>query len=538
MQDPTLQPSEMLKFLEEPLNYPHQPSAVEVAQTHASYVAITEDYVYKLKKPVDLGFMDFTSPQKRRNNAIREVNLNRRLAEEVYLGVVPLTITQEGEAKLLDEYKNPEEVPEGYPDYAVKMITLESDYFFKVLMEEGQLKTSDLDRIINKLVSFYQNQSPNNEVLSNGQIENIKKNTHDNFRVLYKFIGKTLSQPVLDGIKYFTDQFFECNEELFHRRIQEKKILDLHGDLHLDHIHLHPDRLSIFDCIEFNNRFRYIDIANDLAFLAMDLDYIGKHEWSRYIVEQMEEQLKDDKLKELTDFYKVYRACVRGKVESIKSSEQEVEEEDRQEAFNSAQSHLELALRYTIAGSGPLVLIVIGNIATGKSTLAENLAPMLNWPHYDSDRVRKNLAGIEPTKPTPDHLKQEIYAPDFTDKVYDQLKSEALKASHKKEGIILDATYGRKKLRENLTNALKEHKAPFTFIETHTDEQTIIERLKERAPQEHQPSDARIEDFSDLYHRYEPPKEVEQKNLIQINTALSKQENQARVFKELIDNRL
>ena len=275
---------ELLAFLLDARSYPHRPKQVRLKQTHSSYVLLAAPYAYKIKKPVNFGFLDFSTLEKRRYFSEREVELNRRLCPDVHLGVVPISLR----AGRLTFGPGDEIV-----EYAVKMRQLEDRYFFLRLLKKDQIGTKDLDRIVSVLKAFYEAQKPTEEIAAWGRIESLKISTDENFRQTEDFIGFTISRPAFETIRFYTDNFYTRNAGLFESRIRGQRIRDCHGDLHLEHIHIAPTRLSIYDCIEFNDRFRCIDIANDVAFLAMDLDYHHRPDLSKEFTARIADALGD-----------------------------------------------------------------------------------------------------------------------------------------------------------------------------------------------------------------------------------------------------
>src|SRR5204862_4523603 len=255
----------------------------------------------------------------------REIALNRRLAPEVYLEVVPIYKTTSGFSF------NPKgEIVE----YAVKMKKLPHGWFLNELLKKNLVGEKEINRVISALRQFYQAETPTPEIEQWGTPEKLKISTDENVTQVERFIGKTISPAGFDTIRHYTDQFYVVNKTLFHERIQQHRILDCHGDLHLDHVHLTPEAVTIFDCIEFNDRFRFIDIANDLAFLAMDFDFEGRSDLAHLLLQTAARKLRDPELLTVSNFYKCYRAFVRGKVESIQAIEPETEnpEEHAQQA--------------------------------------------------------------------------------------------------------------------------------------------------------------------------------------------------------------
>lgn len=374
----------LLPFLLNPQSYPHRPREVRLVQTHASFVFIAPPFVFKVKKPVNFGFLDFSTLERRRHFCEREVELNRRLCPGAYLGVVPISAAGGGFTFGAGD---------AVVEYAVQMRQLTQRHFLDRVLARGAVTPRDLDRIAAALKAFYLAQHPTAAVEAWGRVDRLRISTDENFRQTRAFIGRTISRAALAAIRRFTNGFYRRNGALFAARVRGRSIRDCHGDLHLEHIHLTPGALHIYDCIEFNDRFRYVDVASDAAFLAMDLDFEGRPNLARHFVAKLAAALHDDGLPRLMDFYKCYRAYVRGKVESLHSAAPAAPEAERQASAERARRYFRLALRYAVAGSGPLVLVVMGRIASGKSTLARALGAKLGWEVVSSNRVRKELAG-------------------------------------------------------------------------------------------------------------------------------------------------
>jgi aminoglycoside phosphotransferase family enzyme len=197
------------------------------------------------------------------------------------------------------------------------MRELPSGWFLSELLARGLVGEMEINRVIACLHRFYESETPTPEIEQWGTPEKLKISTDENFTQVEPFVGRTISPAAFEAIRYYTNQFYIVNENLFRERIQQHWILDCHGDLHLDHIHLTPEATTIFDCIEFNDRFRFIDIANDLAFLAMDFDFKGRTDLGNLLFRNAAREFGDDGMLKVANFYKCYRAFVRGKVESI-----------------------------------------------------------------------------------------------------------------------------------------------------------------------------------------------------------------------------
>ncbi|MEL7833714.1 AAA family ATPase [Fodinibius sp. N2] len=505
--------SPLISFLQSPDAYAHSPDSVTHVQTHISHVFIASPYVYKCKKSVDFGFLDYSSLEKRRKFCDREVELNRRLSDGIYLGVA--AIVKDGDSyQLTDEKAADDKVVE----YAVKMKQLPEEYFLHSYLEQDTLSKKHLDRVADKLADFYLSQQPDEEILQYGEIESIKVNTDENFEQTRDFVDETIAENAYKAIQYFTNQYFEKRGGLFERRVAQKRIVDGHGDLHLEHIHITPDSVQIYDCIEFNDRFRYGDLAVDLAFLAMDLDFNDRWSDERYFIDQMAEKLDDPDLPKIIDFYKCYRAYVKGKVKSLQSGEPEVPKKDRQRARQTAQQYFDLSLRYALLGSRPSAIIFMGKVGTGKSTLARHLHKKLSIEYFSTDEIRKRLAGLPLEERTPSTKRDTLYSEKMSEQTYQQLLDKAESNIRAGKSIILDATFSSRSSREKLIKKLTSLNVQLLFVEAQAPENIIKQRLKARENQDDVISDARIEDFDKLDRRYEPPAELEGKQLVEVAT--------------------
>jgi aminoglycoside phosphotransferase family enzyme/predicted kinase len=499
----------LIAFLESPESYPHRPAEVRAIQTHISWVFIASPFVFKAKKPVNLGFLDFSTLEKRHYFCQREIELNRRLCPETYLDVISIYETESGFSFS----------PQGnIVEYAVKMKELPHGWFLSELLEKNLVSEKEINRVISRLHRFYQAETSTPEIEQWGAPEKLKISTDENFTQVEPFVGKTISSVAFEAVRHFTNGFYVANEKLFHDRIQQHRILDCHGDLHLDHIHLTPDATTIFDCIEFNDRFRFIDIANDLAFLAMDFDFKGRSDLGNLLLRNAARELDDAEMLRVANLYKCYRAFVRGKVETIQATEKETR--NPQEHERQAARYFRLALRYAIAGSEPLVLVVMGGVGTGKSTIAKRLASELNWPVLSSDEIRKRLAGVPLTQRTPPELRAKIYSAQMTQQTYRKLLVDGLATLKENRGVILDATFSTRALRKFLFDQCKKANVLFQFVELEVDVNEIRKRLKLRDEKTAETSDARLEDFEKLNTAYHPPSELAP-GLIRVSTTMS-----------------
>ncbi len=333
---------EYIKFLLNKRNYPYHVQDVHLIQTHISYVLIAGDLVYKWKKKVDFGFLDFSTVEKRKVICEREIVLNRRLCPDIYLGLV--TINRCGSDSF--ELNGDGEVV----DYGVKMVRMDDRMMMSLVIARNELTQAHLNAIIEQLVPFYENADGEEPIQKYGEAKSIGVNVLENFDQTRSFIGtQGLSRSRFEVIRSYAESFLD-NEECFKKRITAGRIRDCHGDLHSGNICL-DKTVHIFDCIEFNQRFRYIDVAADVGFLAMDLDYHALFDLSSYFVNRFIDQSGDAGLGVVLDFYKCYRAYVRGKIGLFTAADPAVDKQTAKNCQVQAVRYLKLAEKYAGGGS-------------------------------------------------------------------------------------------------------------------------------------------------------------------------------------------
>ncbi len=322
--------------LQQPAAYPHPVAEVKLVQTHISYVLLAGEFVYKIKKPVNFGFLDFTTLEQRHHFCLEELRLNRRLCPSLYLEVLP--ITQEGDVIRLNGSGTPLE-------YCVKMARMPEERMMGAVIRRGELNSAMLDGVVDLLVPFYEQAAGGDEIRAFGSAQAVSVNVLENFEQTTAFIGcPALSQAQFDTISAYAKGFL-TNEPLFAERQAAGKVRDCHGDLYSANICL-AEQIYIYDCIEFNERFRYCDVASDVAFLAMDLDYAGLGDLCQHFIATFIERANDPGLMPMLNFYKCYRAYVRGKIGLFTAHAPEVDPATRETCLTQAKRYFELATRY------------------------------------------------------------------------------------------------------------------------------------------------------------------------------------------------
>ncbi len=479
-----------------PRAYPHKTELIKVIQTQMSCVFLTGSYAYKIKKPVNLGYLDYTTLEKRLLYCQKEVKLNSRLARTVYLGVVPV-VERDGSI-VTGEPGEPLE-------YAVKMKQLPQERMLDFLLRRGDVTEDMIRRLAEKIASFHNRARTGKVISSFGRLRVVEKNMRENFAQTRKYVGKALTAETYEDLRSFSEDFMREKAALFQRRIDGGRIRDCHGDLHSAHV-CFGKSIYIFDCIEFNERFRYCDVASEVAFLAMDLDNHGRRDLSRTFVSTYQEYSEDFEIRELLNFYKLYRAYVRGKVNCFKSEDQFISSAEREDSLKTAQSYFRLAESYVCTDVKPTLFITVGLAGTGKSVVAAALAEKIGAMVISSDIIRKEISGIPISEHRFDDFQKGIYKKAVTKKTYEALFNKARKLLRVGKNVILDASFLYKSDRQRAVEVARACDTPVVILECRAPEATIKERLEMRL-REGTVSDARWEIFQSQKRYFEAVEE-------------------------------
>ena len=519
------QRSRLIQFLLCSSSYPNSPAEVKHIQTHASDVFIAAPYVYKIKKPVDFGFLDYSTLERRKYHCEKELKLNKRLCCVAYLGIEEISL-KDG---VLILGAGDETV-----EYVVKMNLLPEEYFLHNLLKNDTVSEADFSRIAEKLANYYNSQGHSQEISKYGKPNKIKSVIDQNLDFSKQFIGKTISANTYRIIESYNNDITLTKSSLFIKRMEDGWIRDCHGDLRIEHINMLSDDVCIYDCIEFNEKFRHIDIASDVAFLSMDLDHQGYSRFSSFFINEISRLMKDDSIYDVLDFYKCYRAFVRGKVETIKALESEVPENERELARKSADSFFKLALKYALFGSRPAILVSFGVIGTGKSTIASALSEELSFEVVSSDMVRKRISGISKFERRYEEYDTGIYSRDVTKKTYDEVFDNAEAIVSNGKSVIVDASFSKTIWRESLVERAESLGAHLYFIQAQAPKNIIEQRLTTREKQEKTISDGRIEILGSFISDFEEPLEISKESLIRIDTTKTISENIGIIFNKIL----
>ncbi|MBO0720165.1 MAG: AAA family ATPase, partial [Blastocatellia bacterium] len=405
---------------------------VELKQTHISTLLLGRNHVMKLKKPVDFGFLDYTTLEKRLAACLDELRLNCRLCPQTYIGV--------GEIREVDGELRFSGRRGRIVDYCVWMHRLPDERMLDRMVAEGTVGETVIDRIARRLSGFHATAVRGPEIDRWGSTAEIRHNWEENFEQTAPYVGRTISEKDYQSIKTWVDRYFKEKADLFERRVRERRIVDGHGDIRCESICVKDDDICIYDCIEFNDRFRCGDIASEVAFLAMDLDARGRPDLGYYFTESYQQLNSDGDLFKLLPFYRCYRAYVRGKVLSFRLDEAEFSDAERRAASTRAAAYFELARRYASPLQYPAVIAVGGLSGTGKSSIARALAGELGLRVASSDAVRQSLfCDIK----RPAAYGEGAYTAEASRLTYQKMFDLGRQLFAERNGVILDATFRR-----------------------------------------------------------------------------------------------
>lgn len=506
----------IVSAMTDPLFYPDPPESVECIQTHISFIFIAGEMVFKVKKAVDFGFLDFTTLEKRKYYCEEEVRLNRRLARDIYLDVVEIRETAEGSLAL--------DGPGRTVEYAVRMKKIPQERMLNRLLAEGTVDDPVMDAVARKVHLFHREAETGGEIDRTGGFDTICRNHEENFEQTEEYIGTTITEGQYRFIRNYVYHFLQENRALFDRRVQEHRIRDCHGDLHLEHICITGDDIVIFDCIEFNKRFRYLDVAAEVSFLAMDLDY-NDHPWlSDHFINSYLEYSDDRDIAMLLNFYKCYFAYVRAKVIGFKSKDTAVSPEERAKAVETASRYFDLSVRYAARPEKPIVIIMAGLMGTGKSVLARNMARFLEAEIIRSDVVRKEMLSRKASERHYEPFGAGIYSEEISQKTYERVFELAAAALEAGRSVIIDASFRTKAERERARALAETLGADLYVVESVCPGDVVRKRLDRRMSDRNEASDGRWEIYHEQKARFEKIDEFPNDRHIIIDTSGSETE--------------
>lgn len=497
----------LAEALSHPEAYPHDTSpSIQVAETHISWVFLTGSFAYKVKKPVDLGFLDFTSLQQREHFCREEVRLNRRLCPEIYIDVVPVTaaddaVSMGGKGSVVD--------------FAVKMVQFDRSQELDRLLASNRLTAEQIDHIVETVTAFHKAIPAAPDDSEYGKPEILIQPLLDNFRHTAELVSGSAERQMLEKLHLWAENEHRRLTPRFLERKARGFIRHCHGDMHTGNMVWHQGRVLIFDCIEFSPTLSMIDVTSDIAFLFMDLRHGGHPELAWRFLNGYLSGTGDYEGIRLLRFYSLYRAMVRAKVTAIRYT-QEPDEQKKHAIREEHLSYVRQAFHDTIAEGGHLI-ITCGVSGSGKSTAASAIAPASGAIHIRSDIERKRLAGLGALERS-SHDNDDIYAPRFTEKTYDRLADVASICLETGYPVIVDATFLRKDERKRFRDIAEKHGSPFTIMHVHADMHILRERVSRRLREGCDPSEADLGVLTEQLKTRDPLTEEEKRLTLEIDS--------------------
>lgn len=501
-------------------------------ETHISWVLLGEKDVYKLKKPVNLGFLDFTALEARRTACHDEVRLNSRLSNDVYLGVVPITKDSAGMHFINidgdDGARSGSDKKDTVVDYCVHMRRLSDADRLDHLLEGGALLPEHVRALAVHLTRFHASAISDANIATYGSVDTIRRNVEENFAQTSEHLSEFLAPNEAQELQRSHLDFLERNAELLKRRIAEGRIRDGHGDLRLEHVYRASAGFQILDCIEFNDRFRYADTCADLAFLSMDLRHWERPDLAEVLLAAYAEECGDFELFALANFYESYRAMVRAKVNLFVAINSECPAERRERARRETERYLAQALLSNKPQALGQVIAVGGMIGSGKSHTCSLLSRWFTCPVLSSDRIRKRRLAVDEHTAIHDPSFTGAYAPDVTRETYDALLTAARCIVSSGRTVIVDASFRSREERTRFRELCTEVGTRFSFVECTAPTSVLRDRLRRRAKGP-SVSDGREDIFDAFAASYEPPDELPSSHRFSLDTTLSGEEQSKRL---------
>ena len=508
MVDSTLPP--LIQALHRPACYGHPVRDIRLVETHISWILLTGPYAYKIKKPLNLGFLDFSTLEKRRFFCQEELRLNRRLAPLLYLEVVSIT----GSPASPVLHGTGETI-----EYAVKMVQFPEQARLDRMLARGELRPEHVDLLAQELAEFHGRAAVAGSDKSFGDPEHVLEPVRQNFTQIRPRI-EAMDQVQLRRLEIWSEMSFDELRKIFESRKRDGFVRECHGDAHLANMVWLEDRVTLFDCLEFNDNLRWIDVMSELAFLVMDLDDRGRPDLARRALNSYLEHTGDYTGLAVFRFYQVYRALVRAKVACIRSSQSGLSEDDNRKVREEYLGYAHLAERYT--QPPPAALIITNGLSgSGKTWLSQQLLESLDAIRVRSDIERKRLHGLAPGERSGSGIDSGIYTADANQRTYARLAKLALAILRAGHTVIVDAAFLKHSQRDQLRTVAKEMHVPFVILDIEAPENTLRERLRLRDRQQHEVSEAGLAVLQHQLATREPLADDEQRHALTLDGSAS-----------------
>lgn len=485
--------------------YGHPVDTCQLIETHISWVILTGNFAYKIKKPINLGFVDFSTLKKRKFYCDEELRLNRRLAPDIYLDVIPISGSTENPVLTAKEKAF---------EYAVKMQQFADNMQLDHILARNELRQDIVDSFADLIAQFHQHIEIANIASDFGQPEQVYKPAKENFIQIRELISDKPKTDLLSKIERWTEDTFNDIKNLFEQRKEKGFIRECHGDLHLRNLAWHENKPLAFDCLEFNENFRWIDVVSEIAFLIMDLEVHNQPELAQHFLNKYLELTGDYEGCRVLRFYLVYRVMVRAKVDAIRATQAGISPQEADEANAEIDNYLQLALTYT-KKIKPFIIITHGMSASGKSTITQPLLVKLGAIRIRADVERKRLFNIKAEQNSTANIQQGIYTKQATHKTY--LKLLELTKSIIDAGfpVIVDATFSTFEQRTLFKKFASQKQVRFIILNFITPEKTLKQRIHNRKKNV---SDADITVLENQIKNWQPIEQDEEKYSVSINT--------------------
>ncbi len=498
-----------ISALLEPRAYPHPVKSCELIETHISWVILTGDFAYKIKKPVNLGFLDFSTLEKRLFYCEEELRLNKRLAANIYLDVV--AITGAPEQPVITGLSGRENQ---IIDYAVKMHQFPQQAQLDRMLLNGELRAEHIDAFARRVSDFHRQADVADDTTKYGDVEQVWQPVQENIEQIRSWINNHKYDAILDEIEQWLGLEFEMLKPVFEQRKQGGFIREGHGDMHLRNLAWINNEPVLFDCIEFNPELRWIDVISDIAFLVMDLQDRQQDQLAQRFLNQYLEHTGDYAGVAVLPYYLFYRAMVRAKVDAIRAGQAGISRDEKAEAEKDLAGYLELAQSYT-GRVAPKLIITRGLSASGKTSITQTLLEQLDAIRIRSDVERKRLFGLKANQSAKAEAGKGIYTPSATERAYEKLAEFAEEILDAGYSVIVDATFLNNSYIKQFKMIADKKQIPFLILEFSAAEQTLRQRIINR---KQGASDADLAVLEQQLKQRQDLSDSEKNKVIEINT--------------------
>lgn len=496
-------PDTLLESMRDPAFYPHPVHNIQIIHTHISTVFLTGEFAYKIKKPVNFGFLDFTQLADRKHFCEEELRLNRRLAPDLYLDVVPISLSNNHYHLDLSASHESHQIVE----YAVRMRQFNPDQQLDRLLATGSLPVEQIDELAHQIAAFHQAIEIAPQASRFGSPEQVLLPMQQNFRLLRQHLHQQEILPQLSLLENWTQQEYSRLQSILSLRKHDNHIRACHGDMHLGNIALVAGKITIFDGIEFNDDLRWIDTASEISFLIMDLHDKKVTGFAHRLLNIYLEISGDFGLLPVLNFYMVYRAMVRAKINALRLA-QDLPEAEQKQVLQHCRTYLDLAERYT-EQNRPALLITHGMSGSGKSFGCRQLVEQLGFIQLRSDVERKRLANMQASERGRNGLDQGIYNPDMNVRTYERLAELASSILQSGYPVIVDATFLKEEQRRQFQELAQRHQVTYLILHFSGSPTQLEANILRRQQVDNDASDADIAVLHKQLAEYKPLQEDE-----------------------------